>query len=188
MRQLKILIPVLLIIMIACSNESPKKDIVAKIDKNEKALNEAISGKNLNKTQISSLLRLYDEYHMEFPKDTSGATYLMRGGEIALHYNYYKRAIGFFDAVEINFENSRHYPMAVFMKAFVFDQVNDTASARKYYQKFIRENPDHELVEDAEISIENLGKTLEEILQEFEEEKAQRKEQKEKPKQMDEGF
>ena len=128
---------------------------------------------------------------MDNPKDTAMASYLMKGGELALNYNLLKRALNYFDAVENSFKNTSHYPMAVFMKAFVYEEAKDTALARKYYEKFIKENPDHDLVGDAETSIENLGKTLEEIVQEFESQRTpDQKANKEskKKKKIDGGF
>jgi tetratricopeptide (TPR) repeat protein len=198
MKKLLLLIPVLFLLISSCSNKQnssvntdQKEDLQAKVIAKEKEIGEAISEKKINVNQVRSLLQMYDKLYMNNPKDTATASYLMKGGELALHYNLYKRSINYFDAVEIGFEKSRHYPMAIFMKAFVYEEVNDTAMARKYYEKFINENPEHELVDDAETSIENLGKTLEEIVQEFESQRTpeqQKAKEEKKKKKIDGGF
>lgn len=191
MKKITILIPVILFIIFSCNNEKPQNELLTNIKKKEKSIDEAISNKTVKRDQVRSLLRMYDKAYMENPKDTAMASYLMKGGEIALHYNLFKRSINFFDAVEISFPNTKHYPMAVFMKAFVYEELKDSAMARAYYEKFIKENPDHELVDDAQISIENLGKSLEEIVQEFENQKSpeeKKAKEEKKKKKIDGGF
>jgi tetratricopeptide (TPR) repeat protein len=199
MKNLTLLISLLILIISAsCSNEKmnqkdekSQENLKAKVIEKEKTIGEAISNKKVKIEQIRTLLKMYDKLYMANPKDTAMATYLMKGGELALHYNLLKRALNYFDAVEISFEDSRHYPMAVFMKAFVYEEAKDTALARVYYEKFIRENPDHELVDDAETSIENLGKTLEEIVQEFESQRTPEQQNakiEKKKKKIDGGF
>jgi hypothetical protein len=191
MKHFKIIIPALLIAFISCSTEKKQKeDIFTRIEKKEKEINNAISQKTIKLDQVRSLFKLYDKAFMDNPKDTILAKHFMKGGELAMHNNLHKRAISFFDVVETEFSNTSHYPMAVFMKAFVFEEAKDTAMARKYYEHFIKENPNHELVDDAQISIKNLGKSLEEILKEFNQEVQAKGIQRKKnnAEKMDSGF
>lgn len=191
MKLFTFIIPVLFVVFISCNNEKKQKsDIIIKIEEKEKAINKAIEKSTINPNQVKSLLRLYDKAFMDNPKDTTLAKHFMKGGELALHNNLYKRAINFFDVVENEFSNTSHYPMAVFMKAFVYEEVDDSMMARKYYERFIKENPNHELVDDAQISIQNLGKSLEEILQEYNKEVQTKgiERKKDNTEKMDGGF
>jgi outer membrane protein assembly factor BamD (BamD/ComL family) len=57
---------------------------------------------------------------------------------------------------------------SAFMKGFLFDNdIQDTALARKFYLEFIQKYPKSEFVDDAQMLINNLGKSEEEILEEL---------------------
>jgi outer membrane protein assembly factor BamD (BamD/ComL family) len=54
----------------------------------------------------------------------------------------------------------------MFMQAYVYENsLQDYGKAKTVYTEFIRKYPESELVEDARISIRNLGKSPEEILE-----------------------
>ena len=57
----------------------------------------------------------------------------------------------------------------LFMKGFIYDNnLQDYEMAKKIYLEFLEKYPDDEFADDAQASIDNLGKSLEEIIQEFE--------------------
>lgn len=151
----------------SCQQKTEKSEIIDKIQQQEENYSQAINQGRNSKNIVKPLLKLYENYYRNFPKDTVAAAYLMKGGQTAMHSNMNQKAIRFFDAVETGFSNTSHYPMAIFMKGFVYDNAGDTTKARLYYKKFINEYPDHKLAKDAHISIENLGKSLDEIVKNF---------------------
>jgi TolA-binding protein len=58
----------------------------------------------------------------------------------------------------------------MFLKAFVYeDQLHDLNKAKKYYEEFLEKYPDSDFADDARISLQNLGKSPEELIKEFEE-------------------
>ena len=61
-------------------------------------------------------------------------------------------------------------PECYFLKGFVYENnIKDIKQARIAYTEFITKFPNHDLRDDAEISMKNLGKTPEQIVREFEE-------------------
>jgi len=61
-------------------------------------------------------------------------------------------------------------PLALFYKAtIVGDVLREDENAKIYYQEFIDKFPEHPLAESAKESIKLQGKSLEEIVKEFEE-------------------
>ena len=55
------------------------------------------------------------------------------------------------------------------LKAFILeDNMKNIEAARTEYEKFIENHPDHHFVDDAKFSLNNLGKTNEEIQAELE--------------------
>ena len=59
------------------------------------------------------------------------------------------------------FPESRYVDQAQFMIGYIHDQNGDFERARLAYSKVISQYPQSELVDDAKVSIANLGKSLE---------------------------
>jgi TolA-binding protein len=95
--------------------------------------------------------------------------YLYKAGA---HYSYLEKpyeALKCFDRVYKLFPDYEKAPVSLFHIATLYsDQLNDTAKARDLYNVFIEKYPQHKLVGDAKLSIENLGKSLEELVAEWE--------------------
>ena len=79
------------------------------------------------------------------------------------------QAIQYFHRVNNDFVNYEKAPLSMFLEAFVYEtQLFDTQKAGEIYKEFIVKYPKHELADDAQASINNLGKTPEELVKEFE--------------------
>lgn len=165
---LVIIISVAVLFPYNCKKTTEQEKLVNEIENQEKKTGELLSQRSINKDEVKSLLTLYEKYYKTYPTDTLSANFLMKAGQNAMSHNMMGKALKFFDNVEKKFAKTSHYPMAIFMKGFVYDQVGDTTKARRYYTRFISENPKHKLADDARISIKNLGKSLEDIVKEFE--------------------
>ena len=60
--------------------------------------------------------------------------------------------------------------MCLFLQGFVYEsQLHNIIRAKEAYTEFIRKYPRHQLAKDAQFSIENLGKSDEELIKMFEE-------------------
>ncbi|MDA3865128.1 MAG: tetratricopeptide repeat protein [Salinivirgaceae bacterium] len=167
----KVYIPVIVSIMLmlaACSTKSEQEVLKTSITEKEKEIGDKLSKRTINREEAKELLDCYEEFVNQFPDDTTSAGYLMKAGQQAMSHNMMGKAIKYFSKVEQNYKQTSHYPMAIFMKAFVYDMVGDTKKARNYYERFISEYPNHKLANDARISIGNLGKSLDEIVKDFE--------------------
>jgi len=123
----------------------------------------------INHKKAKELLDLYDVFCQKYPKDSLSSEYLFKAGELAMNLSLSTKAIVFLSRFEKNYPNHPKAPYCIFFQAFIYEnQLNNLDKARQYYQKFIDNYPDHELVDDAKTSIENLGKPLEEIIKGFE--------------------
>ena len=124
----------------------------------------------INRDLAIELAQAYNDFAKKYSEDTLTAEYLFRAGEISMNINMARQAIQYFDRISNNFPEYKKVPYCVFLQAFIYDtQLNNLEKAREYYNLFIYKFPDHELVKDAKASINNLGKSLEEIIESFEE-------------------
>lgn len=94
---------------------------------------------------------------------------LYKAGEIARSIGAYQEALNIYANIESYFPQYEKAPKALFMQAFTYaEDLNDEVQARALYERFIEKYPDDDFVDDAQILLESLGKTDEEIFQQLE--------------------
>jgi outer membrane protein assembly factor BamD (BamD/ComL family) len=118
-------------------------------------------------------MRVYDEYASYFPDETKSPEYLFKAGELANSLQMPQPALNYLGRVMSKYPNYKNAPYALFMQGMIYDdQLKDTANARKIYQQVIEKYPESQLAKDAEASINNLGKSVEDLVREFEKKQA----------------
>lgn len=122
-----------------------------------------------DKTKSAALLEAYVVYSDNFPNYNNAADYTFRAGELAMNLNHTAHSIKLFSKIYKDYPDYEKRPYALFMKAFVLEnQAQNYEEAQKFYEEFIAEYPDHDMADDAEYSIKNMGKSPEELIREFE--------------------
>lgn len=164
--------------MVSCSNNSGNEEGAADgkppitkevLQKNiEEVEKKAQAHTELDLATANSLLALYSDYAKNNPEDPKTPEYLFKAGRIATTMKLGKQAVQYFEQA-YSYKDFDKAPDALFLKGFVYESVlNDTANARKTYEEVITKYPDSHLANDAKASIENMGKTPEELIREFE--------------------
>ncbi|MBT4401208.1 MAG: tetratricopeptide repeat protein, partial [Bacteroidetes bacterium] len=111
----------------------------------------------------------YENYANALPEDTISAEYLYRAAEIAMNLQMAGRAIEYYQRILNNFPDFDKRSYCLFLEAFVYEnQMQQYETAEKLYLEFIEKYPDHPLADDAEVSVQNMGKSLEELIQSWE--------------------
>lgn len=115
-----------------------------------------------------SMIKMYLSYADQFQDDTLSPEYLFRAGDIANGIGKHKDALGYFGKVQ-RYPNYKKMPTALFLQGFISENyLSDMDAARRYYEKFLKQFPNHKLANDVKNSLNNLGKTPEQLIQEFE--------------------
>ncbi len=126
---------------------------------------------HINKHKVLGLIDLYTEYAEEYPDDTLAPVYLFKASDVSMNLYRPVETIKILDSIMIRYPDNSKTPTALFLKAFVYeDQAKNYKLAQKYYQLFIDKYPDNEFADDARMSLKNLGKSPEELINEFEKE------------------
>lgn len=163
----KLLGLLLIIIHLAACSTDVKLQQVKEIKTLEAQLYKA---KILDKDKGLQIIDKYLDYAKTYPKDTLSANYLFKAGEIAMNLNMGSQAIFYFDKLASNFPDFRKAPECLFLKAFILEnQMNNIGQAEKFYKEFLKKYPNHALANDAQASIEYLGKSPEELVKMFQE-------------------
>lgn len=101
------------------------------------------------------------------PSADSAAVYLRRAASFAQHYERdLEKTLYFYEWLIDDFPGTTAREFAMFSSAFLYDnEYGDIPKAQAFYQRFIKEYPNSDLVDDAAVSLEYLGKDDEEVLE-----------------------
>lgn len=149
-----------IVTIIAC--QSPKEKALTNI----KALeaNDSI----FSPEQIEKVKTAYIDFATQYPDDELAPEFLFKAGQRCNVTAEHLKAIELFQQVIDKYPKHKIAEEALFLQAYVYENsMQDFAKAKTTYTKFIELYPSSELSEDANLSIQNLGKTPEQIFEEL---------------------
>lgn len=133
------------------------------IEESEKILRADSTG-TINRATAEKILDYYTSYANNFPNDSLAPEYLFRAGDVAGGIAAFNRQFDFFKEVYTKYPQSEKASLALFRMGYCAENdLKDTAAARKYYTEFVTKYPQHEMTQSAHFSLQNLGKTPEEL-------------------------
>lgn len=119
-------------------------------------------------TKINDMVGLYKKFADSYSKDSLAPVYLYRAASLQMNRDKNEDAIALLDMIIKDHHDFVKLPEAYFLKAFIYDDhIKNINKAHDAYTKFIQKFPESDLVDDAQISIKNLGKTPEQIINEI---------------------
>lgn len=143
------------------------ENLETEIKKREAALNKDTN--TMDRDKAAELMEAYATYGERFSNYENAADRMFKAGELAMGLGHKAQAIKYFEKVYNEYVDYEKRPYALFMKAFVLEnQAMKYDQAKEVYEKFIAEFPNHDMADDAEYSIKNMGKSPEELIREFE--------------------
>ncbi len=160
------LILISLTTIVACS--SPQKKLSEKIDQMEKTL---FSDSSMvpDNAKAKEAIQNYTSYVEQFPADSASPGYLFKAADLASKINETAQAVTLFGKLIKDYPENKNAPYALFLQGFIYEnQEGNAVKARPYYEEFLKKYPDHPIAGDVAFSLENLGKTPEELIKQFE--------------------
>jgi tetratricopeptide (TPR) repeat protein len=153
--------------VLACSSPIEKKMTAIKTLEDSLFSDET---KIIDRAKANELITLYIDFADNFKDDKRAAENLFKAGDMAMNLNMPHKAIQIFDRIMNDYADFKKSPQCLFLKGYIYENdLKDLANAKKFYEEFLLKYPNDEFADDAEISIQNLGKTPEELIREFEE-------------------
>jgi outer membrane protein assembly factor BamD (BamD/ComL family) len=163
----KLIYVIILFSLIACSSNN-KEDRVEAINESEKEI-EASVATAIDNEKAEALIQLYVDFVKDFPEDYLADVYLFKAADLSLNIGKYKQAVEFYQQLREDYPESENAEISLFMQAFIYDyHLRDFQNAKQKYEAFLKSYPESEFSMDAEISLEQLGKSPENIMKEFE--------------------
>lgn len=150
-----------------------KEVYLKNLDELKLKADETKAGKEKN-ALYQQMARYYASYAYKYPGDEKAPEYLFLAAQAYNTVEKGQQAVLFLEKFVNEYKGHEKYASTLFMLGFFYENsVKDIQKAEQYYKRFIEEFPEHELADDAQQSIKNLGKSPEEIVREFEEQNKQ---------------
>jgi len=149
------------------SCKGPKND-QQKIEEMEKILMEAQGGA-LDPQLGNEMIKNYVDFVNKNHKNELAPTYLFRAADIALNMDEPERSIHFLEQIQKNYPEFEKIEDVLFLKGFIYENnIRNLGKAKEAYDEFLNKYPEHEMADEVRMIIQNLGKTPEELIKEFE--------------------
>ena len=143
----------------------PREEYVANINKLAAEMHNASS---VSEPTARIAIQAYSDFVDYFPNDTLAPAYLFKAGEIATAAKKYKTALGFYQTITSKYKDYRFAKESLYLQGFLLDNfLNDDAAAKVIYEEVISKYPTTNYAGDAKAAINNLGKTDEQLIEEF---------------------
>ena len=161
-----LLLPVLA--MISCGSNKEIKQMHKEISELEGGLF-ADSLKPVDRLKAQEMIQAYENFVNAYPEDSLSAEYLYKSSEIAMNLQMSGRAVEGYQRILTDYPDFDKSALCIFLQAFVYEnQMQQFEEAKSLYREFLEKHPGHELAEDALVSIQNMGKSLEELIKSWE--------------------
>lgn len=167
----------LLLLLVACQPNSntgtakgpaDKATTTEKIKAAEADLRGNTSG-TFDVEKAKTALAAYEEYVSLNLKDPETSEYLFKSAEIYRSLNQFDKAVAAYERIGNEFPNYDKAPQALFLMAFCYENdLGQKDKAKTLYQSFLTKYPNHELKESVQFSLDNIDKSPEQIIKEFE--------------------
>jgi TolA-binding protein len=127
------------------------------------------SSQGFNKASADTLINLYTGFADKYPEDSLTPGYLFKAANLAMTMQDGPQALTLFNRILTAYPDDPKSSMSLFFVAFVQENLmQNLDKAKETYLLFIEKYPESDFADDAQMSLMNLGKSLEQILQERE--------------------
>ncbi len=118
--------------------------------------------------ETANLRDYYQEYAQRFPNDSLAPEYLFRSADLAVYLKDFGSAISMYQSIAKKYPAYARTPECLFLTGWVYDEhLKKYDLAKETYEVFIERYPESPFREAAEVSIQHLGKSPEEIMEEI---------------------
>jgi outer membrane protein assembly factor BamD (BamD/ComL family) len=121
------------------------------------------------KAKGDSLMKMFEDFVTRFPSDSLSPAYLFKAANLAITENDGNKALSLLDQFIQKYPDHPKVPYCAFFKGFVYENIlKNLDLAKENYLIYIEKYPNDDFVKDARIAINNLGKSPEQMIREFE--------------------
>lgn len=118
------------------------------------------------------LIQECETYVRLYTSDSLAPDMLFKAGNAAVNALMFEEAEQFYERIVANYHDYKKTPEVLYMQGFVYEShLESFGKAKEKYEAIIQNYPEHELAKQAQMSIDNFGKSDEEIVKSFQDNK-----------------
>jgi len=152
--------------MVQCSND-PKSKIIA-LEKKIGTESFTLDEKGIQ--TAGELVQAYTEYAESHKDSPEAPEYLYRAADLSLNINKSKESLELYNRIIYQYPEYKKVPECLFLVGYIYENYfQEYGKAKGIYESFLAKYPTHDFADDAAVSIENMGKSPEELIRSFEE-------------------
>lgn len=156
-----VLLALAAILFVACSpNREKHLEQIAAFE--ERITESPISA--ANPETADSLTDLYVSFADKFEKDSLAPVFLLKAGEVQSNVLHTEHAVEIFDRLIEDYPDFEDLPMCYYLKANAYDMNSQYEEAKAAYEFFVSKYPNHFMARAAQVSLDHLGMSPEEML------------------------
>lgn len=123
----------------------------------------------INKAESIKYVDACEAFALSAPEDPRSPEFLFDAAEIAKLLKTYDKALGIYDWLIDKYPNYAKTPSALFIKAFTLEnELGKQEEAKAAYEMFLEKYPEDDFADDAKFSLDNIGKSPDEVLKAIE--------------------
>ncbi|GEM_PF-1548095 len=128
-----------------------------------------IESQQIDYKKVAAFIEISELYAALLPQDSLSPVLLLRAAEAARLVKQFDKAHVLYEWIVNRYPDHPKTADAVFMIAFTWDNdMGQYDSARVWYERFLHTYPTHGFADDAQILLQNLGKSPEELIKTLE--------------------
>ena len=158
------------LLTIASCSGLTREEALANVDEAENNLYAKQDVFQFNDSLATITIEAYNEFATHFPTDSLAPEYLFKAADLYRAQHKYEEALKNYSQIQSDYADYKKVPQTMFLQGFVYENdLKDLDKAKERYQAFLDTYPDHELAKDVQFSLNNLGRSPEDIIKEFNE-------------------
>jgi len=167
MRFLRTCIHSLFVIILAVQCARDPKAHIKELEKQMSAENFKFDENGMK--VANDLIQAYVDYAEKNKNSDEAPAYLFDAANMAMNVNQADKALELFNRIIYQYPDYKKTPDCLFLLAYIYENnLQNFGKAKEIYEDFLAKYPDHDFADDARISIDNMGKPLDELVKEFE--------------------
>ena len=126
----------------------------------------------VNRKAAQSYVDACEAYALAYPATKEAPEFLYKGTEVSRTLRTFTKSLTMYDWIIDQYPQYEKAPTAMFLKGFIIEnELNNDEAAKEVYRTFISKYPDHQLKDDVQFLLDNVGKSDEEIMEMIEKNK-----------------
>ena len=168
MRNLNLILIAIIGTLVFSACTSDKESLKDDIDELETNLFEN-PDQSMDQDSARMLIDKYVQYSEKNPEDSLALDYLFKAARVEVALGNYQDGVDLLNQIEKDYQDSDELAKILLQKGIIYeDNLENTEKAAETYRELIEKYPDNEYAGDAQHLLDNLGKSLQEMVDEFE--------------------